>query len=362
MEEKEETDTQLSWKTLFRTANASRPKKYRLTDTKMEFGEIFILTYDVLLFLVMSIVYICETILLTFIPCRYRGKSINGEIALVTGGASGIGRLIAKKLSALGAQVILWDINKSALEDTVNEIRENGGKCWGYYCDISNREEVYRTAKAIKIEIGNVSLLINNAGYVYCKTLLNIPDEEIERTFKINTLAHYWTIKAFLKDMMKENHGHIVTVASVAGLLGMYNCTDYCATKFAAIGFHESLLVELKTHGYEGINTTLVCPYLINTGMFEGVKPRLIKMLEPEYVAEEVVKGILLNKVNVTLPNSARILLPLKCLLPAKINWALMYRIIRGPQFMMMYKGRARMEILKENNNITQMTEKTHLE
>lgn len=328
----------------------------------MEFGGILTLIYDVLIFLVMSIVYICETIVLTFTPRRYRGKSIEGEIALVTGGASGIGRLIAKKLSALGAQVIIWDINKSALEDTVNEIRKNGGKCWGYHCDISDREEVYRLAKSIKIEIGNVSLLINNAGYVYCKTLLDLPDEEIEKTFKINILAHYWTTKAFLKDMMKENHGHVVTVASVAGILGMYNCTDYCATKFAAIGYHESLLAELKTHGFDGINMTLVCPYLINTGMFDGVKPRLMKMLEPEYVAEEVVKGLLMNKENVVLPECAKFLLPLKYLLPAKVNWALMYHVVRGPQFMMMYKGRERMEVLKDNNNIVQVTEKTHIE
>lgn len=117
--------------------------------------------------------------------------------------------------------------------------------------------------------------------------------------------------------MMKNNHGHIVTIASVAGLLGIYNCTDYSATKFAAIGCHESLFTELKVcnhvitkyvirnyransvssfhslyyynyhfidictfkvHGYEGIHMTLVCPYLINTGMFNGVKPRFVKM------------------------------------------------------------------------------------
>ncbi|XP_043673685.1 estradiol 17-beta-dehydrogenase 11 isoform X1 [Vespula pensylvanica] len=332
------------------------------SDIMMELKETLILIYDVLLFLIMSIFYIFETIIFTFIPRRYREKSIKGEIALITGGAAGIGKLIAQKLSHLGANVIIWDINKSALEDTVNEIRRHGGKCWGYYCDISDREEIFKIAKSIKIEIGNISLLINNAGYVYGKNLLDIPDEEIERTFKINILAHYWTIKSFLKEMMKENYGHIVTIASVAGLLGTYNCTDYSATKSAAIGLHESLFSELKAHGYEGIHMTLVCPYLIDTKMFNGVKPRLMKMLEPEYVAEEVVKGILLDKVNVTLPNSVRLLLPLKCLLPAKMCWDLMYRIIRGPQSMMMFKGRESTEMLQENNNITEKTEKVHLQ
>lgn len=195
--------------------------------------------------------------------------------------------------------------------------------------------------------------MINNAGYVSGKIFWELSDVEIDRTYKVNILSHYWINKTFLKDMMKNNHGHIVTVASVAGLLGTYKCTDYSATKFAAIGYHESLFTELKTHGYDGIHATLICPYFINTGMFHGVEPRLMPMLEPEYVAQEVVSGILLNQVVVVLPGSVRFLLPLKCLLPAKLCWALMYNIIRGPQGMMMFKGREEVQVLKNNNNIT---------
>lgn len=111
--------------------------------------------------------------------------------------------------------------------------------------------------------------------------------------------------------MMESNRGHIVTVASVTGLLGTYGCTDYSATKFACVGFHESLFTELKTHGYD-INLTLVCPSYIATGMFTGVKPRLFPMLEPKYVADQMVLSIQKNEVNCTLPDSVRILLPLK--------------------------------------------------
>ncbi|XP_003399292.1 estradiol 17-beta-dehydrogenase 11 [Bombus terrestris] len=325
----------------------------------MQLPEWAIVIYDLLLFTGMAIIYISEAIILTFIPRRYRVKSVKGEIALITGGAGGIGRLIAIKLANLGAHVVIWDINKTGLKDTVQEIRRSGGKCWGYYCDITSREEVYRMAKIVQIEVGSVTLLINNAGYVYGKTLWELPDDEIIRTYKVNILSHYWITKAFMKDMMKNNHGHIVTVASVAGLLGTYNCTDYSATKFAAIGYHESLFTELKTHEYDGIHTTLVCPYFINTGMFHGVKPRLMPMLEPEYVAQEVVSGILLNQVIVVLPGSVRYLLPLKCLLPAKLCWALMYHIIQGPQSMMMFQGRGEIQALKNNNNVAIMPEET---
>nr|XP_034175829.1 estradiol 17-beta-dehydrogenase 11 [Osmia lignaria] len=324
----------------------------------MELPEWVNLLYDVLLFAGMALIYISEALILTFIPRRYRAKSIKGEVALITGGAGGIGKLMAIKLAKLGAHVVIWDINRTGLEDTVQEIRQNGGKCSSYYCDITKREEVYRIAKTVQIEVGPVTLLINNAGYVHGKTLWDLPDDEIERTYRVNILSHYWITKAFMRDMMKNNHGHIVTVASVAGLLGTYNCTDYSATKSAAIGYHESLFSELRAHGYDGIHATLVCPYFINTGMFHGVKPRLMPMLEPEYVAEEVVSGILVNQINVVLPGAVRYLLPLKCLLPAKLCWALMYNIIQGPQSMMMFKGRED-KTLKNNNNIAVISKET---
>ncbi|XP_076291544.1 estradiol 17-beta-dehydrogenase 11 [Lasioglossum baleicum] len=322
----------------------------------MALPEWAILTYELLVFVGITIIYIMEAIFLTFVPQRYRAKSVKGEVALVTGGAGGVGSLIAKRLAKLGAHVVIWDINDTGMVDTVREIREAGGKCWSYHCDIADKEEVYRTAKTVQVEVGAVTLLINNAGYVWGKTLLNLPDREIERTYRINILAHYWTTKAFLKDMMKNNHGHIVTVASVAGLLGTYKCTDYSATKFAAIGYHESLYTELKVHGYDGIHATLVCPSYINTGMFEGVKPRITQMLEPNYVAEKVVTGILVNQTVVVIPEAVRFLLPLKFLLPAKSCWALMYNILGGPQSMMTMKEKKQKEVSRNNNNDTIMS------
>ncbi|XP_058808381.1 short-chain dehydrogenase/reductase family 16C member 6-like [Phymastichus coffea] len=316
----------------------------------IEWRELFALLYDSTIFVVMSLIYALEAAILTFVPRRYRSKNLREEVALVTGAAGGIGRLIAQKLASKGCSVVAWDINQTGVEETAKLIQEAGGKCWAYHCDVSDREKVYKTAKAVKLDVGNVTILINNAGYVYGSTLLDIPDDEIEMTFKVNIISHYWTTKAFLKEMMRENHGHIVTIASVAGLLGTYNCTDYCATKFAACGYHESLFTELRTHGYDGIQATLVCPYFINTGMFSGVKPRLRPMLEPEYVASEVVAAIGANENWVILPRAMRYFLPLKFWMPAKMCWALMYHIIQGPQTMMMMKARKEFQILRSNN------------
>ncbi|XP_050448681.1 estradiol 17-beta-dehydrogenase 11-like isoform X1 [Cataglyphis hispanica] len=308
--------------------------------------------YDLFLFIGAMIIYIIKTVISTLIPHRYRAKLIKDEIALVTGGASGIGKLIAIKLAKLGARVIIWDINKNGLMEVAEEIKKAGGKCYTYYCDIADKEEIYRIAKVVQIEVGNVSMLVNNAGYVYGRTFMELPDCEIEQTFKVNILSHYWITKSFLKDMMKKNHGHIVTIASVTGLIGTYKCTDYSATKFAAIGCHESLFTELKMHGYDGIHMTLVCPYLINTGMFNGVNPRLMPMLKPEYVAERVVAGVLTNEMLIVLPNFIKYFLPFKYLLPIKICWALMYHILKGPQIMMTFKGRESRKTSDDNDSL----------
>lgn len=187
-----------------------------------------------------------------------------------------------------------------------------GLPCKGYVVDLSDRESVYTCAERVKSEVGPVDILINNAGIVCCKTLMELSDKMIENTYAVNILSHYWTVRAFLPEMMAKKQGHIVTVGSVAGLLGTYGCTDYSATKFACVGFHEALYTELKTHGFDDIHLTLVCPYYINTGMFAGVRPRLLPMLEPVYVAESIVRAVQKNEVNCVLPDSVRMFLPLK--------------------------------------------------
>lgn len=134
----------------------------------------------------------------------------------------------------------------------------------------------------------------------------------LEFCANVRLLFQFQTTKAFLPEMMESNRGHIVTVASVAGLMGTYGCTDYSATKFACVGFHEALFTELKTHGYDEIHMTLVCPYYIASGMFAGVKPRLFPMLTTKYVADQITLSVQKNEVNCTMPNSIRLLLPLK--------------------------------------------------
>lgn len=237
---------------------------------------------------------------------------VMGKTAVVTGGASGLGRLVSLDLAKRGVRVIAWDLNREALDEVAAEARANAssgrgspsGEIHPMAVDVSDRKAVYAAADKILAERGLVDILINNAGIVSGKKLLDIPDEKIEKTFQINTLAHFWTVKAFLPAMMKADSGHIVTIASAAGMVGVCGLADYSASKFAAFGFNESLRMELGKLK-SSVRTTIVCPFYIKTGLFEGVKtrfPLLLPIMEPEYIAGRIVKALLKGSKTIVTP------------------------------------------------------------
>uniref|UniRef100_A0A8C4I4A6 Short-chain dehydrogenase/reductase 3 n=1 Tax=Dicentrarchus labrax TaxID=13489 RepID=A0A8C4I4A6_DICLA len=231
---------------------------------------------------------------------RPRTKPIDGELVLITGAGGGLGRLFAQEFTMHGAEVVLWDINTSSNEQTAKLVREMGGKAYTYTVDVTNREDVYHNADIVRKDLGrDVTMLVNNAGVVAGKRMLDCPDELIERTMKVNCLALFWTVKAFLPQMKAQNHGHIVTIASVLGLFS--TACDYCASKFAAVGFHESLAHELLAEEVEGVKTTLVCPYIVDTGMFAGLE-LLLPPLEPQYCVEQAMNAILIDQPLVCIP------------------------------------------------------------
>jgi all-trans-retinol dehydrogenase (NAD+) len=231
-------------------------------------------------------------------------NSIRDKLALVTGGASGIGRLVALGLAERGARVVAWDINENALEVISNEAAKLKLPIAAMRCDISDRAEVYRQAAKVRELFGRVDILVNNAGIVSGKKLLDTPDEKIEKTMAVNVLAQFWTVKAFLPAMIEKGQGHIVTVASAAGLIGVTGLADYSASKFASFGFDEALRMELRKQ-HSRVRTTIVCPFFVDTGLFAGVKtkvPFLLPILKPERVAEKIVGAIAKGKKRVIMP------------------------------------------------------------
>jgi all-trans-retinol dehydrogenase (NAD+) len=242
---------------------------------------------------------------------------------LITGASSGIGKLMAETFAAEGAQVILWDCNRVTLEAVEKELTERGLRCATYLCDVSSRESVYDTAKRVIREHGPIDILINNAGVVSGRPLLEISDAEIERTFGVNALAPIWTTRAFLPAMIERGRGHIVTIASAAGLIGAPQMTDYAASKHAAVGFDDALRSELRHLGHRGIRTTVVCAYFISTGMFEGAGAAtpLFPILTPDYATRQIVRAIRRGRRRLLLPRAVA-LVYLGRLLPAPIfDW-----------------------------------------
>jgi all-trans-retinol dehydrogenase (NAD+) len=243
--------------------------------------------------------------------------TISTKHAVVTGAASGIGRLVAAKMAGLGASVTLVDLDEPGLLRAESELCAAGADVHTAVCDLGDRAAVAAAADEITAAAGPVDILVNNAGVVSGRLLLDLTDEQIERTFRVNTLALFWTTRAFLPGMIERGFGHIATVASAAGLVGTCRETDYAASKHAAIGFNEALRMELRRLA-PGVHTTIVCPYYIDTGMFAGVRtriPLLLPILKEEQVAERIVRAVQLNRPQVQMPWMVRTL-PLTRLLP----------------------------------------------
>ncbi|XP_045181114.1 protein dhs-3-like [Mercenaria mercenaria] len=269
--------------------------------------------------LVLVVYYWIVAILKAILPTNMQAKDVSGETVLITGAGSGIGRLMAVRFAKLKCRLVLWDVNQKGNEETLSMCREYGVTAKAYKIDLCDRDDVFNVANKVKEEVGQIDILVNNAGIVTGKKFLDCSDTMIQKTMEVNTMAHFWTVKSFLPDMIKRNHGHIVNIASSAGLVGVTGLADYCASKFAAVGFDESLRFELESLGKDGIYTTVVCPFFINTGMFEGAKtrfPLLLPIVEPEYAANKVVDAVLCNQAMLLIPRILYFFFAIKGFLP----------------------------------------------
>jgi all-trans-retinol dehydrogenase (NAD+) len=247
-------------------------------------------------------------------------KNISGKLVVVTGGTNGIGRLMALDFAERGAKAVVWGRNAAALTEMEETGKNRGLFIKAMNCDVSDRAAVYRAAGQLEAELGPVDILVNNAGVVSGSPLLETPDEKIVNTFSINTLALFWTTRAFLPGMLERDSGHLVTIASAAGIIGTTGLVDYSASKFAAFGYHEALTMELRKKR-SAVKTTLVCPFYIDTGMFKGVStrfPLILPILKSEIVARRIVKAVLKNKRMIVLPPVIRSVFLLR-LLPSFI-------------------------------------------
>ncbi len=241
--------------------------------------------------------------------------ALKGARALITGGASGLGRQLAMQAAAKGTHIIIWDMNLAAAKKVVDEITRAGGSAEAHQVDITNREAVNKLA----LKVGAVDVLFNNAGVVSGDWFLDLDPASIERTYNVNVLSLYWMTQAFLPAMVQANRGCVVTISSASGMLGVAKLTDYAASKFAAFGFMESLRSELRMKR-SSVNTLTVCPHYIGTGMFDGVQTRfpwLLPILEEQKVAARILASIEKGKAQLVMPWFVNVI-PVTRILPVR--------------------------------------------
>ncbi|KAF4635171.1 hypothetical protein G7Y89_g2930 [Cudoniella acicularis] len=211
------------------------------------------------------------------------------EIVLITGGAGGIGGNVVRLLAEKGIKVVVLDVIPMTFEAPAN--------VFYYKCDITSPSTIAKVAAEIRKDVGNPTILINNAGVARGKDILKASEKDVRFTFDVNTLAHYWMAKEFVPSMVEKNHGMIVTVASFAAYVTVPNMVDYAASKAAAQSFHEGLTAELKTrYNAPRVRTVVINQGYTKTPLFQGYyndSKFLAPTLEPETVAEAIVKQVL---------------------------------------------------------------------
>ena len=238
-----------------------------------------------------------------------------GACVVITGAGSGIGRLMALRIVEEGGRVAIWDINGEAARTTADMANAQVGadpsdpKAIAFTVDVTDNAAVQQAAADTIDALGRVNVLINNAGVVSGAPFEDLTEQQIRRTFAVNVLSLFWTTKAFMPALKKQQRAAIVTVASAAGIVAVSRQTDYAASKFAAVGFTSSLRSELKKAGSH-IRTLTVCPYYIDTGMFEGVTtkfPLLLPILKEQAVADRIVEAVAKGRERLIMPPFAAV-------------------------------------------------------
>ena len=162
-------------------------------------------------------------------------KSIRGKHVFLTGAGSGLGRLVSIRLAKLGAKLTIVDINEKGCQTTKNMIKAQAKSedVQVFQLDVSNRQQIADVCKQTTEGFGPVDILINNAGLVQGKFLMDMDEDLAHKVMTVNAESNWWIIREFLPEMMNRNSGHIVAIASLAGMVGSAGLSDYCASKFA---------------------------------------------------------------------------------------------------------------------------------
>jgi NAD(P)-dependent dehydrogenase (short-subunit alcohol dehydrogenase family) len=245
------------------------------------------------------------------------------KAAIVTGGASGIGRAVSEELARRGACVTLADVNTELLEETAASITNAGGKAKAVSLDVTDAEAVQKLVDDTVAEFGKLDYIFNNAGVVVFGEAHRFPLEDWRKIIDTNLYGVVHGVAAAYPVMIKQGFGHIVNTASAAGLIPATGLIPYVASKYGVVGISNAL----RTEGADlGVKVSVVCPGLIDTGMKNSKMIGLDrekalegspKLLPAEECARVILKGVERNKAIIVVTALAKLLWLLQRISPA---------------------------------------------
>lgn len=240
----------------------------------------------------------------------------SGKVALVTGGASGLGQGLCEELARRGAKVVLTDINIEAARSLAERLQQAGGNVEAASLDVTSPKIVAEVIDKVVDDYGRIDYVFNNAGVGVGGEFQELDSVTWQRTIDINLLGVVHVMYAAYKQMIKQRSGHIVNVASMYGLMPGLLCSPYVATKHALTGMTQSVAAEAKNFG---IKLTLVCPGYIDTNLFkssaygksldaEKIKTRIpLKFIDVPTAVNKILHGVERKKLIVAFPSYVHI-------------------------------------------------------
>lgn len=199
---------------------------------------------------------------------------LQDKIAVITGGASGIGLATAIKFAQEGAFVAICDLNQEAINAAIQEVEAVGGQAAGYIVDVTKTDQIVAMHDALLADKGRIDILVNNAGIVLDAQLIKMTEEQFDKVIDINLKGSYNMTRALVDTMVAQGSGVILNASSVVGVYGNFGQTNYAATKFGVIGMVKTWAREL---GKKGIRANAVCPGFVGTPILKAMPEKVLQ-------------------------------------------------------------------------------------
>jgi NAD(P)-dependent dehydrogenase (short-subunit alcohol dehydrogenase family) len=242
-------------------------------------------------------------------------RSLTGKVAVVTGGARGIGQALARALAREGAIVAIGDLDGPGAEAAAAEL---GGRALGLPLDVTDRPAFAAFLDEVERRLGPLDILVNNAGIMPLTPLDAEEDASVTRQLEINLHAVIFGTQEAMRRMRPRDTGHIVNIASLAGRAAAPGLATYCATKHAVIGLSEAVRAELRGTGVE---ITCVMPGFASTELAAGVPDlRMVKRVTPEEIADATVAALKQPRFDVWVPRRLAVIIATAAILPRPVR------------------------------------------